>query len=105
MSDHGFPSHIVLAIGEERALPLTSLAMSGYQWSGVVSGAEPAAVTLELRRGELPAQSKPGVSVSEEAVLRAIRPGRARVRLQQRRPWERDTPSAEEIELHVEVRA
>jgi predicted secreted protein len=101
----GFESHVVLAIGEERTLSLTSLAMAGYQWSGSVSGADPGAVTLELRRGEPPADSKPGLSAPEAAVLRGIRPGRALVRLQQRRPWERDQPAAQLVELQVEVRA
>lgn len=79
--------------------------MAGYQWSGSVNGADPGAVTLELRRDELPAGSKPGLSASEEAVLRGMRPGRAVVRLQQRRPWEGDQPAAQLVELHVEVRA
>jgi len=100
-----FESHIVLAIGEQRTLPLTSLAMAGYRWSSSVSGANPEAITLDLRRGDLPACSKPGVSAPEEIVLRGIRPGRALVRLQQRRPWEHNQPAAQHIELHVEVRA
>ena len=104
MRHTGFASHVVLAIGEERTLSLRSLATAGYQWSGSVSGADPGAVTLELRRGEPPAGSKPGLSAPEEAVLRGIRPGRALVRLQQRRPWERDQPAAQLVELQVEVR-
>jgi predicted secreted protein len=95
----------VLDIGEERTLSLRSLAMAGYRWSGSVSGRDPGAVTLVLRRGELPAGSKPGLGAPEEAVLRGIRPGRALVRLQQRRPWERDQPPVQLVELQVEVRA
>jgi predicted secreted protein len=100
-----FASHVVLAKGEQRTLSLRSLAMAGYQWSGSVSGADPGAVTLELRRGEPPPGSKPGLSAPEEAVLRGIRPGRAVVHLQQRRPWERDQPAAQLVELQVEVHA
>jgi predicted secreted protein len=97
--------HIVLAVGEEYTIALRGLAMAGYQWSGSVTGASPGAVTLELRRGELQAGSKAGLSVPEAAVLRAIRPGHALVRLQQRRSWERDNPPAQLLELHVDVRA
>jgi predicted secreted protein len=97
-------SHIVLAIGEERTITLASLAMAGYQWSGSVSGADPGAITLQLRRGEPPAGSKPGPSAPEEAVLRGIRPGHALVCLHQRRPWERDQAAAQQVELKVEVR-
>jgi len=94
----------VLAIGEERTLPLRSLATAGYQWSGSISGADPEAVTLELRRGNPPTGSKPGLSAPEEVVLRGMRPGRALVRLQQRRPWEHDQPAAQLLELQVDVR-
>ena len=99
-----YPSHIVLAVGEVRTLALRSLGMAGYRWSGSVSGPEPGAVTLELGRGELHPGGKPGLSAPEEAVLRGIRPGRALVRLQQRRPWEQDTPAALQLELEIEVR-
>ncbi len=78
--------------------------MAGYQWQGEVAGPDPAAVRLELHRGDLPAGTRPGVSAPEEAVLRGVHPGHATVRLQQRRPWERESPPAEVLELEVEVR-
>jgi predicted secreted protein len=99
-----FPSHIRLAAGEERTLPLSSLATAGYRWSASVSGAEPGVVAVELRRGEPAAGGKPGASAPEEAVLRGIRPGHALVRLEQRRPWESDRPPAQAVALQVEVR-
>ncbi len=99
-----FPSHVVLGVNEELRIALRSLATAGYQWRGSVGGPDPDAVGLELHRGELPAASKIGVSAPEEAVLRGIRPGRAIVRLEQRRPWERDSPAAELLQLEVEVR-
>jgi predicted secreted protein len=101
-TDHA--SHIVLSVGEEHVLALASLAMAGYKWSGSVSGADAGAVALVLRRGELPAGSNPGVSAPEEAVLRGVRPGRALVRLELRRPWERDQPAAQRVEVQIEVR-
>jgi predicted secreted protein len=99
-----FESHVVLAVGGERRLPLPSLAMAGYRWSVSVSGEDTGAVTLQLRRGELRPGSKPGLSAPEEAVVRGIRPGRALVRLEQRRPWESEQPPAQLLEVKVEVR-
>ena len=90
-------------VGEERTLALSSLAMAGYRWSGSVQGADPGAVDLELRRDEPPSTARAGESAPESAVLRGVRPGRAVVRLEQRRPWETDQPPAGLIELHVEV--
>jgi hypothetical protein len=77
--------------------------MAGYRWSGSVEGPDPGAVELELRRGETSPGAKPGASAPEEAVLRGIRSGRAVVRLEQRRPWERDQPAADVLELKVDV--
>jgi predicted secreted protein len=105
LNQTGFTSELVLAIGEERTVALTSLAMAGYQWSGSVGGPDPGTVALELRPGELPPGSRAGLSAPEEAVLRGIHPGHAIVRLEQRRPWERDRPAAQVVELEVVVRA
>ena len=96
---------IVLAAGEEHVVSLASLAMAGYRWSAAVSGADPAVVAVALRRGELAAGSKPGVSAPEQAVLRGLRAGQAHVRLEQRRPWEHDQPAAQVLEFDVTVRA
>ncbi len=90
-------------VGEERTFPLSSLAMAGYRWSGSVQGPDSGAVKLELRRGEPSPAARAGESAPESAVLRGVRPGRAVVRLEQRRPWERDQPPADVIELQVEV--
>lgn len=98
-------SDVVLATGEEHTFALTSLAMAGYRWSASVAGPNPGAVTVELRRRELNAATKPGVSAPEEAVLRGVHPGRVVVRLEQRRPWEGDAPAAQVVELRVQVRA
>ncbi len=77
--------------------------MAGYRWSGAVQGPDPGAVDLELRRDEPSPAAQAGESAPESAVLRGVRPGRAVVRLEQRRPWERDQPAADVIELQVEV--
>ena len=94
---------MALLVGEERTLPLSSLAMAGYRWSGSVQGPDPGAVALELRRCESSPAPRAGESAAESALLRGVRPGRAVVRLEQRRPWEHDQPPADTIELLVEV--
>lgn len=104
MNQAGYTAEITLAIGEKRSIPLSSLAMAGYRWSGSLEGPDPGAVELELARGELSPGTRPGVSVPEEAVLRGVRPGRAVVHLEQRRAWEHDQPPAQVVELEVEVR-
>ena len=77
--------------------------MAGYRWSGSVQGPDPGAVKLELRRDEPSPAARAGESALESAVLRGVRPGRAVVRLEHRRPWERDQPPADVIELQVDV--
>ncbi|MGN6169213.1 MAG: protease inhibitor I42 family protein [Solirubrobacteraceae bacterium] len=94
-----------MAVGEEHRLPLSSLAMAGYRWSGSVKGPDPGAVELELRRDAPSPGVRAGESAPESAVLRGVRPGLAVVHLEQRRPWERDKPPADLIELRVVVGA
>ena len=77
--------------------------MAGYRWSGSVQGPDPGAVELELRRDEPSPAPRAGESAPESAVLQGVMPGRAVIRLEQRRPWERDQPPADVIELQVEV--
>jgi predicted secreted protein len=103
LQESEYPSSIVLSVGEERALALTGLAMAGYRWSGAVSGDDPGAVSLTVRRGELPTGAKPGAGVPEQAVLHGVRAGSALVRLELRRPWEAERAPARQIELTVEV--
>jgi predicted secreted protein len=97
------PTRLTLAVGEERVVPLRALATAGYRWSGSVSGPDPTAIALEVRRGEIAPGTPPGRSAPEEAVVRALQPGRAMVRLEHRRPWERAQAPAEVLELQVEV--
>ena len=103
MDDTGIPSHLKLAVGESRTFPLASLAMAGYRWSGSVGGDDPGAVAFEVRRAALPPSIKPGLAVPEEAVVSAIRPGRAVACLEQRRSWEDQGAPALRVEVQVEV--
>ena len=97
------PTRLILSVGEQRVVPLRALSTAGYRWSGSVSGPEPTAIALEVRRGEIAPGGPPGPSAPEEAVVRGLRPGRAVVRLEQRRPWEETQAPAETLELQVEV--
>ena len=89
-----------MRVGERRSVPLKASATAGYRWFASVDGG---AVAVELRRGELPPGSRPGLSVPEEAELRAVAEGTARVRLEQRRPWESADRVAEVVEIEVRV--
>jgi hypothetical protein len=73
VSESELPSELTLTVGEHRTLPLRSLAMAGYRWSGSVS--DPAVVVLEIKRGEVTPGPRAGVSAPEEAVLRGAQPG------------------------------
>ena len=94
-------TRLTLHVGERHTIALRALATAGYRWSGSVGGAEPAAVALEVRRGEASPDAPPGASAPEEAVLQGMASGRASVRLELGRPWER--VPAEVIDLDVEV--
>jgi predicted secreted protein len=96
-------ARVTLSVGEQRVVPLRALSTAGYRWSGSVSGPDPAAIALEVRRGELAPGGPPGPSAPEEAVVRGVQPGRAVVRLEQRRPWENAQDPADVLELEVEV--
>src|SRR5436190_706114 len=54
-------TRLTLDVGERRTIALRALATAGYRWLGSVGGAEPAAVALEVRRGEASPDAPPGV--------------------------------------------
>jgi predicted secreted protein len=94
MSGEDPPRHLTLRVGEEREIELPSLGTAGFAWEHEVEGGADA-VDVDWRR--LPLAG--GRPVGESG------PGRARVRLFQRRPWERERPPLHEHELQLEVRA
>jgi hypothetical protein len=97
------PQRLDLSVGERRVVPLQSLATAGYRWRARVEGDDPGSVEVELRLAALEPTAPLGRSRPEEAVVAAVRPGRAIVRLEQRRPWEAGAPPHATIDLEVDV--
>jgi predicted secreted protein len=96
-------TRLELAVGESRTVPLRALATAGYSWSVAVDGPDPDAIAVDVQRGDVPPGAPPGRSAPESAVVRALAPGSAFVRLEQRRPWESAGKPAATVELDVEV--
>jgi predicted secreted protein len=81
------------------------LGTAGYVWQHELGG-DATAVEVTWRRGPLPEGAMTtavGASAREVATIRALRPGTARLRLEQRRPWEADEPPlhSHDVEVHV----
>jgi predicted secreted protein len=94
---------IELRVGEEYSVELTGLGTAGYRW---LHRLEEDGEVAEVRR----AGSKPpeggavGASANEIFAIRANRPGTARIRFEQRRPWEgHDVPPANERTIQLRV--
>jgi predicted secreted protein len=83
------PTELRLTVGESVQITLPGLATAGYRWNAEVTGDEEA-LTLSWQRGLVPgsAPRQPGVSAPETLSIQGRRPGTARVRLVQARPWE-----------------
>ena len=82
---------------------LAGLGTAGYRWVAFVEGDE-GVVDVRPAGVAAPANERIGTSADELFTIRARRPGAARVRFAQRRPWEPDTtpPVAERVlELRV----
>jgi predicted secreted protein len=94
-----------LQTGEQRSLPLKGAATAGYRWLASVGGPEPDAISVVVRRGDLPPGAPPGQSVPEAALITALKPGHALARLELRRPWEPEDRVAEAIEIDAAVTA
>jgi predicted secreted protein len=94
---------ITLRVGEAHELRLHGMASAGYHWSCEVEGGSEV-VEVAKRWGDLPPGSV-GTSAEEIFTVSARRPGRARLRFDQRRPWEGDEPPVETLEAIVEVEA
>jgi predicted secreted protein len=104
MTGEELPGRLALTVGEQREIELPSLSTAGYVWQHELEdGAD--ALDVDWRRAPLAAGRPVGESAPEVVVLRAKRPGRAHLRLLQRRPWERDVPPLHEHELELEIGA
>jgi predicted secreted protein len=98
------PSRLELHPGEEYAVELPGLATAGYRWEhelDPVSGV----VDVTWRRGTLPLSSPPamGASAPEIVIIRAVEPGEVKLRLVQRRHWNRKSPPVDSHDIEIVV--
>lgn len=91
MDEDDLPDKLELRVGEEQTLKLPSLASAGYLWEYEL--AEPGLVTIEKGFGEAGGGFEPA---RERLTLRGRKAGTTRLRLRQRRSWERE-PAAERV--------
>ena len=93
-----------LHTGEEHTLKLESLLPAGYEWTPEVEGDASIADVQKQDASEDEAESTAvGAAPEEIFTIRARRPGRATIRLAQRRPWEHDSEPANEYIVDLDV--
>ena len=109
------PKRITLRVGDMNTVRLPGAAMAGYLWTHEVIENDDL-IEVSTGRGALPQTTggspKPGdapllrmgASVDELIYIRALRAGRSRIRLIQRRPWETDEPPATDQILEVDIK-
>jgi predicted secreted protein len=97
---------VKLQVGDDHPVRLAGLGAAGYRWTPLLEGdfgvADVGAGALLAGQGT----GAVGASADETFTIRALRPGVARVRFAQRRPWERDDePAANEhvVEVHIDA--
>jgi predicted secreted protein len=95
---------IELRVGEERTVILPGLGTAGYRWAPHLEG-DPGVAKVHPAGGGAPAPDDAvGASADEAFAVHAIRPGSARIRFEQRRPWERDdAPPANERTIELKI--
>jgi predicted secreted protein len=103
VSPEAQPKVVTLRAGEEHRVRLPGLGTAGYRWMPAVEGDAGAAEVSDAGLAEL-ANRRIGTSADELFDIRAVRPGVARVRFAQRRPFEPDdVPPADEQVVEVRV--
>jgi predicted secreted protein len=96
-------SNVNLRVGEAHRVRLPGLGTAGYRWMPAVEGDEAVAEVSDAGLAEL-ANRRIGASADELFDIRALAPGVARVRFEQRRPFEpADVPAAAEQVVEVRV--
>jgi len=99
---------IGLKKGETYRRELEGLGSAGYAWEHSIEGAA-GVVSVSIEFLGTPPKPPPGdpppptYSRKELFIITALRAGESRVRLIQRRPWERDKSPLHEIILNVSV--
>jgi inhibitor of cysteine peptidase len=95
---------ITLKVGQEAVVSLKGNPTTGYSWD--LAGIDGQAVKLdgEVKYKEDPKlQGMVGVPGMFHAKFKAAKPGKATVKLQYRRPWEKDVKPVETYEVSFSV--
>ena len=93
-----------LAVGQILEVALEGNAGTGYQWQVVEPGQPQLAAIAAPAEATTAAPSRPGGPTLQRLRFRAEQPGQARLRLEYRRPWERDEPAARSVDYRIDVR-
>src|SRR5947209_1024841 len=96
---------IPLRVGDEHAVRLESLLPAGYIWEPEVEGDAEAVEVSKETPADDSSQEAFGIGVDEIFKIKAVRPGKAVVRLAQRRPWQKDAKAANEHVLELDIKA
>jgi predicted secreted protein len=100
---HEADDAIELRVGEEHSVELAGLGTAGYRWAHRLEGGSEVA-EVRTAEGRPSERGAVGASASEVFTIRANRPGTARIRFVQRRPWEgEDAPPANERTIQLRV--
>jgi predicted secreted protein len=102
------PASITVHVGEEQRVHLPGAGSSGYTWVYHVDGPQ-GAISLRFEpaagppapSAETPQQTG---SVEQLLIVRGVHPGKVGVRLELRRPWEKNKPPRLEHTLGVTVK-
>jgi predicted secreted protein len=88
------PDHISLRPGDETTVLLPSRAGAGYVWEAAVEDEAVVEASMKFERADHAAVGQGTFSRNELLTLRGRSAGTTRVRLVQRRTWERGEPKA-----------
>lgn len=95
---------IELRVGEAHKVTLPGLGTAGYRWTPHLEGDPGVAEVLPDEGEATEAEGAVGASATEVFRVHARRPGAARIRFAQRRPWEpADAPPASERTIELQV--
>lgn len=102
------PHKIELQVGAAYQAKLEVPGGTGYTWEYTIEG-PPGIVDVSIEQlGEPPRHERGGpipdtFSLDKLAIITALKPGMAYVRLSLLRPWERDNPPLKELSFEVNV--
>ncbi|HUT59766.1 MAG TPA: protease inhibitor I42 family protein [Phycisphaerae bacterium] len=96
---------VTLTTGQKLIIRLKANPSTGYSWTGPTIGGKAVMQEGRVRLSQDPAAAgRLGAGGAAELTLKAISPGKATVKLEYRRPWEKDKPAARTFSLTVEVK-